>query len=77
MKNPYRQFCFDCTPNNQRDMIDHGRCIRPEIRFFMMDEGTEREQVAGLFDSQIQMFTSLKRIDPNAEIMPDPLPELE
>lgn len=60
---PYAKFCFDCTPNNQRDMIEHGRCMWPEVKFFLMDEGTEDEQVIGLRPDQRHTFAAFSRIN--------------
>lgn len=56
-------------------MVAHGRCLRPEVRFFVLDEGTDDEQVAGLLPGQIRVFNTLGRIDMAKEmfVQPEPL----
>ena len=32
-------FCTDCTPAYQKEMIAKGKCVRPEIKFKLDEDG--------------------------------------
>ena len=32
-------FCTDCTPAYQKEMVAKGKCVRPEIRFKLDEDG--------------------------------------
>ena len=32
-------FCTDCTPAYQKEMLAQGKCVRPEIRFKLDEDG--------------------------------------
>lgn len=64
MRNPERKFCADCTPEYQREMLEAGRCTRPQTEFFLLAPpvGDDEPTMVGMSPAMARLMKKLKRL---------------